>query len=74
VGREPSPRTIEAYSLAVDQLGEYLKRLRTDSPATTADISRAHVEGFLVRRAEQGLAAATLNQRYRSLRRFFASW
>jgi hypothetical protein len=65
-----SPRTVQACSLAADQLQEDRKRQR-DRP--TKDLGRhppGHVEGFLVRLAGQGLAAATPNQGYRCLARF----
>lgn len=65
-----APRTIEAYSLAVQQLGAYLAE-QDDAPEQTAGIVRAHVEGFFGTLLDQGLAAATLHQRYRSLNRFF---
>lgn len=66
-----APRTIEAYSLAVDRLGEHLAG-QPNAPKRTAGLTRAHVEDFLAAMAERRLAAATVNQRYRSLHRFFA--
>jgi site-specific recombinase XerD len=65
-----APRTIEAYGLAIDRLSDYLAG-HSGAPAATADLTRAHLEEFLAALTEQGLAAATVNQRYRSLHRFF---
>jgi len=66
-----APGTIGVYNLAIDQFAAFLDGL-SEGPATTADIARSHVEDFLAAFAEQGRAGATLNQRYRSLHRFFA--
>lgn len=66
-----APRTIEAYSLAVDRLGEYLDDAGGGLAATDG-LRREHVEGFLNALSDQGLAPATINQRYRSLKRYFA--
>jgi site-specific recombinase XerC len=57
-----APRTIEAYTLAVGQLGEHLAGSPADLP-TTNDLRREHAEDFLNALSEQGLAAATLNTR-----------
>lgn len=65
-----APRTIEAYTLAVERLGEYLAGIDAELDVTD-DLRREHVEGFLNALSEQGLAPATINQRYRSLMRFF---
>jgi len=59
------------YSLAIDQLAEYCQG-RDDIPPTTTELRREHIEGYLITITQQGRAAATLNQRYRSLNRFFA--
>jgi site-specific recombinase XerD len=42
-----------------------------DAPGAVADIDRSHVEGYLVDLAQRGRSPATLNNRYRALRRFF---
>lgn len=65
-----SPRTIQTYSEAVGQLAAFLAAL-DDAPATMAKVKRGHVEGFMVHLAELGRSAATLNNRYRALSRFF---
>ena len=65
-----APRTIEAYTLAVERLGEYLGDLDAELDVTD-DLRREHVEGFLNALSDQGLAPATINKRYRSLMRFF---
>jgi site-specific recombinase XerD len=66
-----APRTIEAYTLAVERLGEHLADTTASLP-TTNDLRREHMEDFLNALSGQGLAAATINQRYRSLHRFFS--
>jgi site-specific recombinase XerD len=66
-----APRTIEAYTLAVERLREHLANANA-SLRMTNDLRREHIEDFLNALSEQGLAAATINQRYRSLHRFFA--
>jgi len=66
-----STRTVETYGEAVDQLGQWLDET-DDVPDATGNLTRSQIEGFLVHLAEQGRAAATLNNRYRSLHRFFA--
>jgi site-specific recombinase XerD len=65
-----SPRTVETYGEAVDQLGEWLSD-HDDAPATTGELKRAHIEAFLIHLFDEGRSAATLNNRYRSLHRFF---
>jgi site-specific recombinase XerD len=62
-----SPRTVETYGEAVDQLGEWLAD-HDDAPATTGELKRAHIEAFLIHLFDEGKSAATLNNRYRSLR------
>ncbi len=66
-----APRSIETYSLAVEQLTAYLDQ-RQDTPRRTESLERAHVEDFLNGLIERGIASSTVNQRYRSLNRFFA--
>lgn len=65
-----APRTIEAYTLAFERLGEYLAGIDAELDVTD-DLRREHVEGSLNALSDQGLAPATINQRYRSLMRFF---
>ena len=64
-----SPRTVEAYSLAIDQLAEYCQG-RDDIPPTTTELRREHIEGYLITITQQGRAAATLNQTGMSLDRY----
>jgi site-specific recombinase XerD len=64
-------RTIEAYTLAITQLADYLAT-RDDAPATVAGLRREHIEDFLAAKLAAGMASSTVNQRYRSLHRFFA--
>jgi site-specific recombinase XerD len=66
-----SPGTIEVYGLAIERFTAFLSE-QPGGPSTTAEIGRRHVEDFLAALANQGLAGATLSQRYRSLHRFFA--
>lgn len=66
-----APRTIETYSLAVEQLAAHLEE-REDTPRLTEGLERAHVEDFLNGLIERGISSSTVNQRYRSLNRFFA--
>lgn len=63
-------RTIEAYMLAINQLADYLAA-RDDAPATVAGLKREHVEDFLSTKLAEGMASSTVNQRYRSLHRFY---
>jgi hypothetical protein len=48
-----APRTIEAYTLAVERLGEHLADTTASLP-TTNDPRREHVEDFLDALSEQG--------------------
>ncbi len=66
-----SPRTVETYGEAIDQLAQFLAG-RPDPPASVAGIGRAHVEEFLVDLGHRGRSPATINNRYRSLQQFFA--
>ena len=65
-----APRTIEAYTLAVGRVGEYLAGVDAELDVTDG-LRREHIEGFLNVLSDQGLAPATINQRHRSLMRFF---
>jgi len=62
--------TQRPYTLAVGRLGEYLAGIDAELDVTD-DLRREHIEGFLNALSDQGLAPATINQRYRSLMRFF---
>jgi site-specific recombinase XerD len=63
-----SPRTIQAYLLAVDGLSRFVADRGMPSEVTA--IRREHVESFVEDCLER-FAAATANQRYRSLQQFF---
>ena len=63
-----SPRTIEAYRLAVDQLDTYLAD--HDMPTDVNEVRKAHIESYLVNVLENR-ASATARQRYSSLQQFF---
>lgn len=64
-----SPSTRVTYAKAVDQLDAFLKA--AGMPINVADISREHIEHFLVGLQERGMRPATVSQRYRSLQQFF---
>jgi site-specific recombinase XerD len=63
-----SPRTIEAYLLAVDQFTAWL--VEHNCPVEVGRIERVHVEGFISHMLDTR-ASATAKQRYMSLRGFF---
>lgn len=65
--RSPSTRT--TYAKAIDQLDGFL--LATGMPSDVADLTREHIEHFLVSLQERGMRPATVSQRYRSLQQFF---
>jgi site-specific recombinase XerD len=67
-----SARTLRTYGEAVTQFIAYLSGLGAEAPTTVAGIRREHVEGFLNHLSDLGRAAATLNNRYRSLHSFLA--
>jgi site-specific recombinase XerD len=66
-----STRTIEAYTLAINQLADHFAT-RDDIPASVAELRREHIEDFLAAKLAEGMGSSTVNQRYRSLHRFFA--
>lgn len=66
-----SDRTVETYGEALAQFGEFLDT-EDDPPATVAELRRSNVDGFMISLAERGLSAATRNNRYRALKRFFS--
>ena len=64
-----SPRTEVSYREAIDQfLGHYLA---TDPRLTLANVEAPHIEAFLAQLRSVGRADSTVDNRYRSLRRFF---
>jgi site-specific recombinase XerD len=65
-----SPRTIEAYHLAVLQLIVFLAE--HGMPTDAVSVTREHIETFIAELLEHR-SPATANQRYRSLQQFF-SW
>ena len=66
-----SAGTIYVYGLAIRQLADYLAGLPDPPPGRTADMQRQPIEDFIGSLADEGIAGATLNNRYRSLNRFF---
>ena len=64
-----SPKTLETYTEALDQMIAFLER--TGMPRHAGSIRREHVEAFLVSLQEGGRSPATVNNRYRSLAAFF---
>lgn len=63
-----SPRTIESYFLAADQLVDYLAD--NDYPATVTEITHREIQDYLVMMLETR-ASATAKQRYSSLQQLF---
>ena len=63
-----SPRTIESYRLAVDQLVDFLAA--NGMPADVNEIRKPHIEAFIADVLERR-ASATARQRYASLQQFF---
>ena len=63
-----SPRTLEAYDLAIRALMAYFREVGLRIGPT--DVSAEHIRMFLASIMES-VAPATVNQRYRSLHRFF---
>jgi site-specific recombinase XerD len=66
--RNKSPRTVESYLLAADQLVTFLEE--HGHPTTLGDIRRRHVEEFIAVTLETR-APATAAHRYASLQQFF---
>ncbi len=66
--RGRSPRTIQGYKLAAEQLSRYLQD--TGMPIRVSAIKREHVEAYIVYMLDNR-AAATARQRYASLQQFF---
>jgi site-specific recombinase XerD len=63
-----SPRTIETYTLATAQLGDWL--VEHNHPTDPAEVKRGHIEGFIGHVLDTR-SSATARQRYQSLRSFF---
>ena len=64
-----SPKTEVSYREAIDQfLGHYLA---ADPRRTLEDVQGQHIEAFLAQLRDRGRADSTVDNRYRSLRRFF---
>jgi site-specific recombinase XerD len=66
--RNKSPRTVESYLLAAEQLAAFLDT--HDHPTALCDIRRRHVEEFMAVTLETR-APATAAHRYASLQQFF---
>jgi site-specific recombinase XerD len=64
-----SPRTVETYLDALDQLCAFL----TDRgmPTTAAGVTREHIEAYLVELLDLGRAPATVSNRFRALQQFW---
>ena len=48
-----APRTVETYTLAMEQFAAYLQQ-REDAPPRTAQLERRHVEDFLTHLIAKG--------------------
>jgi len=66
--RRASPRTIETYTEATNQLARYLAE--NGMPVDVAKIHREHVEGYIIGLIEKW-KPATANNRFKSLQAFF---
>lgn len=64
-----SQATIVAYRKGTDQLEAFLRE--QNLPLGVAAIRAEHIERFLIDLRERGQAAATINQRFRSLQQFW---
>ncbi len=63
-----SPRTVEAYMEAVQQLGAFL--LRNGMPAEVGHVRREHIEAFIANLLAR-FKPATASNRFRALQQFF---
>lgn len=63
------PRTIQSYLEALDQLTAFLDG--AGMPTQAAQVTREHVEAFLVSLRDAGRSPATVANRYRSLQQFW---
>jgi integrase/recombinase XerC len=64
-----SPKTIGIYLEALDLLIEFLTA--RSYPTAVADVQRQHIAEFISELHRRGNTPATVNNRYRALRRFF---
>jgi site-specific recombinase XerD len=64
-----SPRTVETYLEAVDQLCGFLGE--QGMPTSAQGVTREHIEAYLVALLELGRAPATVSNRFRALQQFF---
>jgi site-specific recombinase XerD len=64
-----SPRTVQSYLEALDQLTAYLDA--NGMPTQASRITREHIEAFLVSLHDAGRSPATVANRYRSLQQFW---
>ena len=67
--RNMSPKTLEAYLAAANQLDDFIES--SGLPSDIAYIRREHVELFLSNLVKLGRKPATVHSRYRALRTFF---
>jgi site-specific recombinase XerC len=64
-----SPRTVQTYLEAVDQLCSFLTA--QGMPTTAQGVTREHIEAYLVELLELGRAPATVSHRFRALQQFW---
>jgi site-specific recombinase XerD len=64
-----SPRTVETYLEAIDQFCDFLSR--QGMPTAAANVTREHIEAYLVELLDLGRAPATVSNRFRALQQFF---
>lgn len=64
-----APLTIQSYLAAGHRLLEFL--LATGMPTAVHDLTREHLEAYLVSMHDRGLAPATVAKHYRSLQQLF---
>jgi site-specific recombinase XerD len=63
-----SPRTVQSYTEAAEQLADFL--VRRGMPSTVADIHREHIEAF-IEDLDTRFKPTTVGVRFRSLQQFF---
>jgi len=64
-----SPRTVQTYLEAVDQLCAFLSA--QGMPTTAQGVTREHIEAYLVELLDLGRAPATVSNRFRALQQFW---
>jgi site-specific recombinase XerD len=64
-----SPRTVETYLDALDQLCRFLTE--RGMPTAAEGVTREHIEAYLVELVDLGRAPATVSNRFRALQQFF---